>query len=74
MFRQGPEASGLKDVVLEVATRANDHLNTARQYINEMKGKNSDLLKSAFCVFLPAVGSFFDPIDDRLRQESILAT
>ena len=59
VFRQGPEASGLKDVVLEVATRANDHLNTARQYINEMKSKNNDLLKSAFCVFLPAVASFF---------------
>jgi NADH dehydrogenase [ubiquinone] 1 alpha subcomplex assembly factor 6 len=55
VFRQGPEALGLKDVVLEVATRANDHLNTARQYINEMKGTNNEILKSAFCVFLPAV-------------------
>jgi len=58
VFRQGPEAPGLKDVVLEVATRANDHLHTARQYINEMKGKNNDLLKSAFCVFLPTVALF----------------
>ena len=74
VFRQGPEAPGLKDVVLEVATRANDHLNTARQYVNEMKGKNNGLLKSAFCVFLPAVVSVLDSIDDRLHQENILAS
>jgi NADH dehydrogenase [ubiquinone] 1 alpha subcomplex assembly factor 6 len=58
VFRQGPEAPGLKDVVFDVATRANDHLNTARQYIEDTKSKNTDLLKSAFCVFLPAVFSF----------------
>ena len=55
VFRQGSEAPGFKDVVLEVATRANDHLNTARQYIEEMRDKNPDLLNSAFCVFLPVV-------------------
>ena len=71
VFRQGPEAPGLKDVVLEVATRANDHLNTARQYIDEMKGKNNDLLKSAFCVFLPAVASILNLADNRFHQESI---
>ena len=55
VFRQGPEAPGLKDVILDVATRANDHLNTSRQYIEETRKKNKDLLDSAFCVFLPAV-------------------
>ena len=57
VFRRGPEALGLKDVVLDVATRANDHLNTARQYIEETRLKNKDLLNSAFCAFLPAVYS-----------------
>jgi NADH dehydrogenase [ubiquinone] 1 alpha subcomplex assembly factor 6 len=57
VFRQGPEAPGLKDVVLEVATRANDHLNTARQYIDDIRRKDDALLKSSFCVFLPAVST-----------------
>lgn len=52
VFREGSEAVGFKDVVFDIATRANDHLNTARQYMREM---NRDLLDPAFCVFLPAV-------------------
>jgi NADH dehydrogenase [ubiquinone] 1 alpha subcomplex assembly factor 6 len=55
VFRQGPDAPGLKDVVLEVATRGNDHLNTARQYIEDLRSKDKKLLEKAFCVFLPAV-------------------
>ena len=59
VFRQGPAAPGLKDVVYEVATRANDHLKAARQYIDDARGKDYDLLKSAFCVFVPAVLVFY---------------
>jgi NADH dehydrogenase [ubiquinone] 1 alpha subcomplex assembly factor 6 len=55
VFRQGPEAPGFKDVILDVATRANDHLSTARQYIEDLKEQDPDLLKSAFSVFLSAV-------------------
>jgi NADH dehydrogenase [ubiquinone] 1 alpha subcomplex assembly factor 6 len=55
VFREGPEAPGFKDVVFEVATRANDHLSTARQYIEGLKETDPDLLKSAFSVFLAAV-------------------
>jgi NADH dehydrogenase [ubiquinone] 1 alpha subcomplex assembly factor 6 len=55
VFRQGPTATGLKDVVLEVASRANNHLSTSRKYIEELRSKNPYLLKSAFCVFLPSV-------------------
>jgi NADH dehydrogenase [ubiquinone] 1 alpha subcomplex assembly factor 6 len=55
VFRRGPEAPGLRDVVLDVATRAKDHLNTARQHIEETRRKNKEILHSAFCVFLPAV-------------------
>ena len=55
VFRHGPETPGLKDVVFDVATRANDHLNTARQYMEETRKKDQGLLNSAFPVFLPAV-------------------
>lgn len=55
VFRQGSEAPGFKDVVLEVATRANDHFSTARQHIDEARSKNKDILDSAFCVFVSAV-------------------
>jgi NADH dehydrogenase [ubiquinone] 1 alpha subcomplex assembly factor 6 len=59
VFREGPQAHGLKDVIFEVATRANDHLSTLRQYIEELRKKDKKLLNSAFCVFVPAVpGSF----------------
>jgi NADH dehydrogenase [ubiquinone] 1 alpha subcomplex assembly factor 6 len=62
VFRQGPEAPGLKDVVLEVATRANDHLHTARRYIDELRVSNKGLLNTAFCVFLPTVRLLSKPI------------
>ena len=41
VFRQGAEASGLKDAVFEVATRASDHLITAREMVkNVRKGQD----------------------------------
>lgn len=52
VLRLGPEAPGLKDAVFEVATRANDHMLTARKMLNEVgeEGKGP-----AFSTFLPAV-------------------
>ena len=57
VFRMGPEAPGLRDVVLEVATRARDHLNTAGGYIDDLRVKDRDLLNAAFPAFLTAVSS-----------------
>lgn len=37
VFRQGAEAHGLKDAVFKVATRANDHLITAREMLKNIK-------------------------------------
>ena len=37
VLREGPEAKGLKDVVFEVATRASDHLITARQMVSNVR-------------------------------------
>ncbi|KAF7549629.1 hypothetical protein G7046_g8281 [Stylonectria norvegica] len=37
VFRQGPHAPGLKDAVFRVATRANDHLITAREMLKKLK-------------------------------------
>jgi len=59
VFREGPRAEGLRDVIFEVATRGNDHLSTARQYIENLRTKERDLLKAAFCVFLPTVNCHF---------------
>lgn len=43
VFRQGPNASGLQDAVFKVATRANDHLITAREMLKKLKaGENPD--------------------------------
>lgn len=53
----GPEAPGLKDVVLEIATRANDHLSTSREYIEDLRGKNKEMLKMAFPAFLTGVSA-----------------
>jgi hypothetical protein len=55
VFRHGPQATGLNDVVLEVATRANDQLSTARMYIEEARKKDKRQFNSAMCVFLPIV-------------------
>lgn len=38
VLRQGPEAKGLRDAVFEVATRANDHLITAREMLKNVRG------------------------------------
>lgn len=37
VFRQGPAAPGLQDAVFKVATRANDHLITAREMLKRLK-------------------------------------
>ncbi|KFA47259.1 hypothetical protein S40293_05506 [Stachybotrys chartarum IBT 40293] len=37
VFRQGPGAAGLQDAVFKVATRANDHLITAREMLKKLK-------------------------------------
>ncbi|KID78325.1 NADH dehydrogenase (ubiquinone) complex I, assembly factor 6 [Metarhizium brunneum] len=37
VFRQGPSAPGLQDAVFKVATRANDHLITAREMLKRLK-------------------------------------
>lgn len=37
VFRQGPSAPGLQDAVFKVATRANDHLITAREMLKQLK-------------------------------------
>lgn len=37
VFRQGPTAPGLQDAVFKVATRANDHLITAREMLKNLK-------------------------------------
>ena len=71
VFRHGPEAPGLKDVVLEVATRANDQLNTARMYIEEARMKDKQLLNSAMCVFLPMVFARPNKSHCRWHQGSI---
>lgn len=72
VFRRGPDAQGIKDVVLEVATHANDHLNTARKYVQELRSKDKELLGSAFCVFLSAVYPAGNKFNNRLLRDSIL--
>jgi NADH dehydrogenase [ubiquinone] 1 alpha subcomplex assembly factor 6 len=37
VFRRGPEAEGLQDAIFKVATRANDHLITAREMLNNLQ-------------------------------------
>jgi NADH dehydrogenase [ubiquinone] 1 alpha subcomplex assembly factor 6 len=37
VFRRGPDAEGLQDAVFKVATRANDHLITAREMLNNLQ-------------------------------------
>ncbi|EJT81168.1 hypothetical protein GGTG_01152 [Gaeumannomyces tritici R3-111a-1] len=37
VFRKGPQAPGLQDAVFEVATRANDHLITAREMLKNLR-------------------------------------
>ncbi|ETS03665.1 hypothetical protein M419DRAFT_96794 [Trichoderma reesei RUT C-30] len=37
VFRQGPSAPGLQDAIFKVATRANDHLITAREMLKRLK-------------------------------------
>ncbi|KAI8626035.1 squalene/phytoene synthase [Xylariaceae sp. FL1651] len=41
VYRQGPEAEGFQDAVFKVATRANDHLITAREMLKNLRaGEN----------------------------------
>lgn len=51
-MRMGPEAPGLKDAVFEIATRANDHMLTARKMLKEVGAEGRGV---AFSTFLPAV-------------------
>ncbi|ROW12477.1 hypothetical protein VMCG_00846 [Cytospora schulzeri] len=37
VFRHGPQAAGLQDAIFKVATRAHDHLITAREMINNIR-------------------------------------
>jgi len=37
VFRRGPNAEGLQDAIFKVATRANDHLITAREMLKNLK-------------------------------------
>ena len=61
VLRYGPKADGLKDVVFEVATQANDHLITARREWENLKTKedkkekNKKAVETAFAGLLPAV-------------------
>jgi NADH dehydrogenase [ubiquinone] 1 alpha subcomplex assembly factor 6 len=41
IFRQGSAAPGLRDAVFTVATRANDHLITARDMISKLRSEGS---------------------------------
>jgi len=41
VFRHGPDAEGLQDAVFKVATRANDHLITAREMLENLKAGRS---------------------------------
>ncbi|KAF3910819.1 hypothetical protein ABW20_dc0103953 [Dactylellina cionopaga] len=52
VIRSGSGAAGLKDVVFEIATRANDHLITAREMLKHAGGEGRGM---AFTTFLPAV-------------------
>lgn len=40
VFRRGPHAEGLQDAVFQVATRANDHLITAREMLRNLRSGN----------------------------------
>ncbi|KAI0393606.1 squalene/phytoene synthase [Xylariaceae sp. FL0594] len=43
VYRHGPEASGFQDAVFKVATRANDHLITAREMLKQVRaGQDPD--------------------------------
>ncbi|KAI1008059.1 hypothetical protein K3495_g174 [Podosphaera aphanis] len=43
IFRRGPDAEGLKDVIFTIATRANDHVNTAKEILKNLRqGKDID--------------------------------
>ncbi|EPS37374.1 hypothetical protein H072_8936 [Dactylellina haptotyla CBS 200.50] len=52
VIRYGGSAEGLKDVIFEIATRANDHLITAREMLKHAGNEGKGL---AFATFLPAV-------------------
>jgi len=52
LIRSGGQAQGLRDVVFAIATRANDHLITARKMIKEAGDEGTGV---AFDTYLPAV-------------------
>lgn len=57
VFREGAAAHGLRDAVFAVATRANDHLITAREMLSKLRTEGS-------------VGHDFEHQDDAERQYS----
>jgi NADH dehydrogenase [ubiquinone] 1 alpha subcomplex assembly factor 6 len=61
VLRQGPDAPNLKDAVFSVATRANDHLLTAREMLKNLK-KGED------------VGHAYEYAEDMERAESALSS
>ncbi|KAJ4299712.1 hypothetical protein N0V90_004958 [Kalmusia sp. IMI 367209] len=57
VFREGAAAHGLRDAVFTVATRANDHLITAREMLSKLRSEGT-------------VGHDFEHQDDQERQYS----
>ncbi|KAF3930615.1 hypothetical protein ABW19_dt0205288 [Dactylella cylindrospora] len=52
VIRHGGDAEGLKDVIFAIATRANDHLITAREMLKHAGAEGKG---AAFSTFLPAI-------------------
>ena len=79
VFRLAGNAPGLKDVVFEIATRANDHLLTARRMIKEARAEGKLGFRGDWGVLLSAlpVRNFlrslekvdFDVFDPRLARK-----
>jgi NADH dehydrogenase [ubiquinone] 1 alpha subcomplex assembly factor 6 len=75
VLRQGGTAPGLKNAVFEVATRANDHLITARKMLAEAGKEGKGMEFAAFMSAVPT-GIYlerlekvdFDPFDIKLQK------
>lgn len=58
VLRMGADAPGLRDAVFAVATRASDHLITARQMLKELQaGPDQREVNQAFGVLMPALAT-----------------
>lgn len=81
IFRQGPSAPGLRDAVFAVATRASDHLLTARQMLRNLRaGKDAGHAyeyphppgsSTASSDIAPAMGVFLPAVSTSLWLESL---